>query len=107
MKCQDVKGVAEGAPRLEVGEERLWRTVYVECFWVPEFSHPCIIHNGEDKLRSLAPRRLVGAGIVALGPVHRFCARADNNRGIVIDRHVVGSDAFWFGKLHAIAHCVS
>ena len=54
----EVEGVANGAPHLEVDEERLWRDVGVERLWVPAFSHPCILNDDEDKLRSLAPRRL-------------------------------------------------
>ena len=58
MQRQEVEGLATSAPRLEFGDERLWRDVGVERLWVPVFSHPCILNDDEDKLRSLAPRRL-------------------------------------------------
>ena len=98
--------MSTGAPLLEVGEERLWCEVCVERFWVPKFLHPRILDDGEDKLRSLATRRLVGAAVGALGLVRPFRARAYDGCGIVIDGRVVGSDAFCFGKIRAIARCV-
>ena len=96
-----------GAPLLEVVEERLWRDVCVKRFWVSEFLHPRILVDGKNKLCSLAPRHLVGAAVGTLVRVHCFRARADNGRGIVINCPVVGSDACWFGKICAIARCVS
>ena len=106
MQCHEVEGVADGATQLEVEEERLWRDVYVERFWVPEFLHPHIFDDGKDKLCSLAPRRLVGAAVGVLGLVCRFRARADDSRVIVINLRVVGSDACWFGELRTISRCV-
>ena len=81
-----------GAPHLDMGEERLWRDVCVERLYFPEFSHPRILDDGEDKLLSLAPRCLVGAAVGALGLVRRFRARTDKGRSIVIKCRVVGSD---------------
>ena len=100
-------GWATSAPRLEVGEERHWRDVGVECLCIPDFLHPHILDDGKDKMCSLAPRRLEGAAVGALGLVRRFRTRADDGRGIVIDCCVVGSDACWLGKLRAIARYVS
>ena len=91
MQRQEVKGVATGAPHLEVGEKRLLCDIGVERLWVPEFLHPRILDDGKDKLHSLTPRRLVGATVGALGIVRRF--RADDGRGIVIYCRIVGSDA--------------
>ena len=85
------------APRLEVGKKRFWRDVGVERLRVSEFLHPHILYNGKDELRRLSPRRLVGAAAGALGFVRRFRARADNGRGIFIDRCVVCSKACRFG----------
>ena len=98
MQSQEFKDVAAGSPRLEVGEERLWHDVCVEHFWVPEFLYPRILDDGKDKLRSLAPRCLVGAAVGALGLVRRFRARADDDCGIVINCRVVGSDACWLAN---------
>ena len=106
MQCQEVEGVATIAPRLEVGKERLWSYIGVERLWVPEFLHPCILDDNEDKLRSLAPHRLVGAAVGALGLVSRFRQCTDNGHGIFIYSRVIVSDMFWFGKLRAIAHCL-
>ena len=69
--------------------------------------NPHILNDGEDKLRIIALRRLVGAAVGALDLVLRFRVRADNGRGIVINRCVVGFDACWFGELRAISRCVS
>ena len=107
MQRQEVEVVEASALCLEVEEERLWRDVCVECFWVPEFLHPRILDDDEDKMRSLAPHRLVGAAVGALGLVRRFRAHSDDGRGIVINHLIVGSYAFWFGELCAIACCVS
>ena len=107
MQCQEVEGVASGAPLLEVEDERLWHDVCLERFWVPEFLHPHILNDGEDTLLILAPRRLVGAAVGTLGLVRRFRVCADNGRGIVIDSRVAGSGACLFSELHAIARCVS
>ena len=78
------------APHLEVNEECLWRDVCLECFWVREFLHPCILDDGEDKLRNLVQRCLIGTVVRTLGLVRRFFARADDGCGIVIDRRVAG-----------------
>ena len=68
----EVEGVANGAPHLEVDEERLWRDVGVERLCVPEFLHPRILNDVKDKLRSLAPLYLVGATVITLRLVRRF-----------------------------------
>ena len=102
----EVEGVENGAPHLEVDEERLWRDVGVERLSVSDFPHPHIINDGEDELHSLLPLRIIGAALGALGLVHRFRARADDGCGIVINCHVVGSNSCWFGEIHAIANCV-
>ena len=90
-----------------MGKERLWRKIRVERLWVPEFSYPHTLDDGEDKLCSLAPCCLVGAAVGALGLVYRFRARADDGCGIVINCRVIGSDTCWFGRLGAIARFVS
>ena len=98
--------MATCAPNLEAGKKRLRRDVGVERLRVLEFSHPHILDDGEDELRSLSPRRLLGAAFSAHGFVCRFRARVDDGCGIVIDRRVVGSNTCWFGELCAIARCV-
>ena len=106
MQRQEVEGMETCAPHLEVGEKLLWSDVGVERLCVSKFLHPRILSNGEDELLSLWPRRLVGAAVDALGLVRRFCARADNGCGIVIDCRVVVSNACGFGKLRAIVRCL-
>ena len=107
MQIQEVKVVAVSALFLEVGEERLWRDVYVESLWVPEFWNPRILNDGENKLRSIAPRRIVGAAVNALGLMRHFRSRADDGRRIVINPRFIGSNTSWFGEIRAIARCVS
>ena len=80
--------------------------VGVERLRVSEFLHPCILNNGEDELRSLLPLRLIGVAVGALGLVRHFRARVDDGSGIVIDLHIVGSNACWFRKLRVILHCI-
>ena len=49
---------------------------------------------------------LVGSAVDALGFVRPFRARADDGRGVVIDRRVVGAHSCGFGEICAIARCV-
>ena len=58
MQLQEVKGMENCAPHLEVGEKRLWHDVGIKCLHFSEFPHPRIINDGEDELRSLSPRCL-------------------------------------------------
>ena len=94
------------ASHLEVGEKRLWCGVGLKRISVSDFLHPRILDNGKDELQCLLPRRLVGAAVGAICLVHRFRARAEDRRDIVIDRHVVGANACGFRELRAIARCV-
>ena len=99
--------MATCAPHLKVGEKRLWGDVGLKRLSVLEFLHPHIIDDKEDELRSLSPRRLLGAAVGALGLVHCFRSQAYNSNVISINRRVVGANAYGFGKHCAIARCVS
>ena len=109
MQSQKVEGMATCAPRLEVGNKCIWCDVSVKRLHVLDLPHPHIFDSGEDELRSLSSRRLVGAAVVvvgAVGFVRHFSARADDSRGIVINSRVVGANSCGFGKIRAIARCV-
>ena len=103
MQHQEVEGMATCAPHLEVVKKRLWHNVSVKRLRVSEFLHPCILDDGEDELRRLLPRRLVGVTVGVLGFVHRFRARAGNSRGIFTDCCFVGANSCGFGKFRAIS----
>ena len=98
--------MATCAPCLEVGEQRLWRDVSIESLRVLEFLHPRVFHDGEDELRSLSPRRLVGNAVGALGFVRGFCAHTNDGRGIIIYCYVVSPPSCGFYELHSVARCV-
>ena len=98
--------MAKCAPRLEVGEKRLWRDVSVKHLRVSEFLHPCILNDCEDEMRNLSPHRLLGATVGVLGFLRRFRARTDDIRGIFIYCRVVGANSCGFGKLRTIARRV-
>ena len=72
------------APFLEVGEQHLWIDVSLKSLRVSEFLHPHLCDDGENKLRSLLPLRLVSAAVVSLVLVRCFRARMDNVYGIII-----------------------
>ena len=95
------------APHLEVGQKRLWCDVGVKNLSVSEFPHQRILNNGEDDLRSISPRRLVGAAFSELGLVRRFRARTDDGSGIFIDCHILGANTCGFDELQTLACCVS
>ena len=58
--------MATCAPHLEVIKKRLWCNVGVKRLSVSEFPHPHILDDGKDELRSVSPRRLVGAAVSTL-----------------------------------------
>ena len=89
-----------------MGEERLWRSIDEKYLHVLEFPQPHILDDGKDELRSLLQRRLVCAVVGALGFLRRFRVCVEDGCGIVIDRHIIGSNSCGFGKLGAIARCV-
>ena len=94
------------APRLEVGEQRLWRNVSIESLRVLEFPHSCVFDDREDELCSILPRRLVGTALGPLGSVRGFRARTDDGHGIVDNRRVVSSRSCGFNKFRSVACCV-
>ena len=106
MQRQEVEGMSTYAPHLGVGKKRLWCDVGVKHLCVSEFLHPRILDDGEYELRSLLPHRLVGSAVGVLGFLCQLYARADNGRGIVIDRCIVGANLCRFGEFRVIANCV-
>ena len=106
MQHQEVEGMATCALCLEVDEKCLWFNVGIKSLCDLELPHPRTLDDGEDELRSLLPRRLVGAAVGSIGFVRRFRAHADDGRGIVINRCVVGANSCWFNEFRSIACCV-
>ena len=106
MQIQEVEGVATCAPRLEVVKKRLRRDVGVKLLRISKFLHPCILNDGEYRLRSLLLHHLVGAAVGALGFVRRFRARVENRRGIIVNCRVVGANLCGFDEFLTIARCV-
>ena len=73
------------AHNLEVLEEVLWGDHGVERFCVRKLSDPGISDNGEDELCRLLSRCLLCRVVSVLYFVHRFSARADGGRSVVVD----------------------
>ena len=106
MQRMEVKDMATFAPRLEVGKKHLWCDVGVKRLSASDFLHPRILDSVEDKLCRISPNRLVSDAVGVLGLVRRFCARADDGRGIIINCRIVGANTCGFGELCTIARCV-
>ena len=106
MQYQKVESTKTHATRLEVGEQRLWRDVRIYCLWVSEFLYPCVFDNGEDELRSLSPRRLVGTVVRTLCFVRGFGSLTDDGRGIVVHCLSVNSNYCGFNECRTVARCV-
>ena len=48
MKRQEVEGMANCAPHLDLGKQRLWRSVSVKILRVSELPQPRVFDDGED-----------------------------------------------------------
>ena len=85
VQRQKVEDVTARAPHLEVRKEVRWFDFSVDRLGIPELLDPCVGDDGADELCRLLLRGLVRRAICALCFMHRFCARADDGRIVVVD----------------------
>ena len=102
MMSQKVKGMTTCAYRLQLRNQCLWLDVSVEVLCLLEFPHPSVFNDGEDKLRCILPRRLVGSAVCTIFSVRSFRARMDNGRGIVVDCCIIFPHPCGFEECRAV-----